>query len=353
MPFFSIIMPIYNSEKYLKGAIESVLAQTFPDFELILVDDGSTDASATMCDEYEKKDSRIKVIHQKNAGICGARNAGMKASEGEYIGFIDNDDKIDGKTLEVCHEYIIGNQLDWIKFGKKEVLENEAGEIIKTTEDCISKKIYINRDILDALLKMRADGRMTYVWDGFFKSDIIKEHNLEFDTAFVSGNEDIDLCEQYAEFAKRLLVIEKNFYEHYTRIGVSASSKYSEKKIESYLYLLGKSNERYKRYGIDYEKNVDYQYMVSKQILLNVCQKLNDAGKILTQKQKEKKLSEIRKRFEMQPYNNMDPRRLKNRSYKLYLYNFLYQKDEMWLLLKMDKYSRKIVYGLRRQMERK
>lgn len=353
MPFFSIVMPIYNSEKYLESAIESVLNQTYREFELVLVDDGSKDRSPLMCDTYAKRDRRIKVIHQKNAGICSARNAGMKIAEGVYVGFIDNDDKIEANTLEVCHEYIVSRNLDWIKFGKTEVLESENGEVIKTCDDRILKKEYSGGEILQNLLRMRAEGRMTYVWDAFFKNEIIKQHDLMFDPNFVSGNEDIDLCEEYAAYAEHLLVLDKNFYKHYTRIGLSASSKYSEKKIESYLYLLKKSNTRYEKYEIVYKNNVDYQYVVSKQVLLNLCQKLNDAGELLSSKEKKQKLLEIRDRSEMQVYNNMDFRKLRGMSYKLFLYNMLYKKGWMGLLLKMDKYSRKIVYALRRKMEGK
>ena len=90
----SVVIPIYNSEQYLHECVDSVLAQTYSDIEVILVDDGSTDASGTICDEYAAKDSRVKVIHQKNAKIAAARNAGIEASTGEYLTFIDSDDYI-------------------------------------------------------------------------------------------------------------------------------------------------------------------------------------------------------------------------------------------------------------------
>ena len=91
----SIIIPVYNVELYLPQAVESVLAQSFRDFELILVDDGATDGSGEICDRYAGEDSRVKVIHQKNAGVSAARNAGVAAAQGEYIGFTDSDDIIE------------------------------------------------------------------------------------------------------------------------------------------------------------------------------------------------------------------------------------------------------------------
>ncbi len=86
-PEISIIVPVYNSEKYLEECIKSILNQTFADFELILIDDGSDDSSGLICDKYAEKDKRIIVVHQENKGICGARNAGLDIARGKYIGF--------------------------------------------------------------------------------------------------------------------------------------------------------------------------------------------------------------------------------------------------------------------------
>lgn len=97
----SIIIPIYNVEKYLVETLETVLAQTFKDFELILVDDGSTDGSGRICDEFAKKDSRIRVIHKENAGVSEARNTGVQSAKGEYIGFVDSDDIIEPCMYEL------------------------------------------------------------------------------------------------------------------------------------------------------------------------------------------------------------------------------------------------------------
>ncbi len=88
----SIIVPVYNVEKYLKECIESILSQTYKNIEIILIDDGSTDNSGKICDEYLKKDSRVKVIHKENGGLSDARNTGIEIASGKYIGFVDSDD---------------------------------------------------------------------------------------------------------------------------------------------------------------------------------------------------------------------------------------------------------------------
>ncbi|HFU5892253.1 TPA: glycosyltransferase family 2 protein, partial [Enterococcus faecium] len=88
----SIIVPIYNVEQYLRKCVDSILAQTFTDFEVILVDDGSPDNSGAICDEYAKLDSRVRVIHKENGGLSDARNAGIEIAKGKYLGFVDSDD---------------------------------------------------------------------------------------------------------------------------------------------------------------------------------------------------------------------------------------------------------------------
>ena len=103
--YFSVIVPVYNVEKYLSECIDSILCQTFTDFELILVDDGSKDKSGEICDQYAQKDSRIKVIHKENGGLSDARNFGTAASNGKYIVYLDSDDYIsDDNFLSLIYE---------------------------------------------------------------------------------------------------------------------------------------------------------------------------------------------------------------------------------------------------------
>ena len=110
MPEISIIVPVYNAENYLDNCIKSILNQTFEDFELILVNDGSTDKSSHICNYYKKIDSRIKLINKKNGGVSSARNKGLEVAIGKYIGFVDSDDYIHPKMYETLYNYIIAMQ---------------------------------------------------------------------------------------------------------------------------------------------------------------------------------------------------------------------------------------------------
>ncbi len=111
-PKISIVVPVYNVEKYLDTCVTSVLEQTFQDFEIILVDDGSPDCSGEMCDDWAKKDARIRVIHKENGGLSDARNAGINAAQGEYIGLVDSDDYIAPDMYEMLYNNITKEQAD-------------------------------------------------------------------------------------------------------------------------------------------------------------------------------------------------------------------------------------------------
>ncbi len=113
----SVIVPVYNVEAYLDRCVESIVKQTYRDLEIILVDDGSKDHSPQMCDEWGKKDIRIKVIHKKNGGLSDARNTGLANAKGEYVGFIDSDDLIHPQMYELLYQEIISHQADVVECG--------------------------------------------------------------------------------------------------------------------------------------------------------------------------------------------------------------------------------------------
>lgn len=126
---FSIIVPVYNTERYLKKCIDSILIQKFSDFELILVDDGSEDGCGDMCDQYAEYDSRVRVIHKKNMGVSAARNDGLDKASGDYILFVDSDDWIENNCLEVLNDVITEN-IDVVVFGLKKIFKNKIDIIL-------------------------------------------------------------------------------------------------------------------------------------------------------------------------------------------------------------------------------
>lgn len=151
-PLISIIVPVYNTAQYLSDTVKLLTEQTYKNIEIVLVDDGSTDNSPELCDSLAKTDSRIKVIHQKNSGVCAARNAGIEASSGEYIGFCDSDDMPHNDLYETLYNLIEENNADLsmvtsaIYFTNGKIIDNSDGKtkIFKDKEE-ILKIFLLNR----------------------------------------------------------------------------------------------------------------------------------------------------------------------------------------------------------------
>ena len=132
----SVIVPVYNVEAYIRQCIDSLISQTFRDLEILLVDDGSTDGCGGICDKYAADDSRVRVIHKLNGGISSARNAGLDAATGEYIGFVDSDDWIEPRMFEVLHDNIVSAAADisvcafWHEYTSKTMPDCGIGESV-------------------------------------------------------------------------------------------------------------------------------------------------------------------------------------------------------------------------------
>ena len=141
-PAISIIIPVYNAENYLRRCIDSVLSQSFTDFELILVDDGSKDKSPQICDEYASQDTRVRVIHKANGGVSAARNDGLDIAKGEYITFIDSDDWVERDYLSTLSNY---RDYDIVFFSHRLIYEDGYPECVEFND--ISKWAYV-KDLL-------------------------------------------------------------------------------------------------------------------------------------------------------------------------------------------------------------
>lgn len=173
-PFFSIITPVYNAEEYIQKCIESIQDQKFSDFELLLVNDGSSDNSGGLCDYYAAKDQRIQVFHKKNGGVSSARNFGLDKATGKYIIFLDSDDYFTPDTLVVCKDIIAENSLDILQFSLQGILSNGAPSnnttIRHDTTETLSPDDYLKK----GQLQVCAGGTC-------IKRSIIEDYNIRFD----------------------------------------------------------------------------------------------------------------------------------------------------------------------------
>ncbi|MFA7615942.1 MAG: glycosyltransferase family 2 protein [Weeksellaceae bacterium] len=197
----SVIIPVYNSEKYLDKCIDSVLSQSFIDFELLLINDGSTDNSGNICDEYAQKDKRVKVFHQQNKGVSTARNIGIEKSNGEWLTFIDSDDWIEENYFEILNQNntsdCIWLNIKHLKHGEEKLLTNYKEEKHLALGD-IFRKYSLNPDFSSSCAKL-------------FKSLIIKEKRIYFDVNINYG-EDALFCLNYFSYCNSISVTVQSNY---------------------------------------------------------------------------------------------------------------------------------------------
>ena len=176
----SIIIPVYNTEKYLSLCIESILSQSFGDFELLLVDDGSIDNSGKICDEYAEKDSRIRVFHKENGGVSSARNLGLDNAKGEWVYFVDSDDELLPGGLQILANGI-NSDCDIVLGGYNKY--NDAGELVNTFHEG-ERLIFSKEKSLSTIYQFHSDNYpyLGYMWLRLFRRDIIQEKSIRFDS---------------------------------------------------------------------------------------------------------------------------------------------------------------------------
>lgn len=169
MPLISIIVPVYNVEKYLTRCLESIINQTYKTLQIILVDDGSTDRSGLLCDQYAQRDNRIEVIHKKNGGLSDARNAGLDCARGEFIGFVDSDDYIIVDMYEALYDAMQRYDADVACCGRIDIFE--AGEARYTKRFLLSKEQYFGQK--EAIRELCTAKTMDFAsWDKLYRAKL-------------------------------------------------------------------------------------------------------------------------------------------------------------------------------------
>lgn len=263
-------MPVYNAGIYMKKAVESILSQSLKEIELILVDDGSTDGSSEKCDEYAKNDNRVVVIHQKNGGICNARNAALKIAKGEYIAFSDHDDEYLPGLLENSYKKAIKTNADVVKFCKK-VYVTLDGVLVKERSNKLPDVIWGREEIRDKYFQLFDDYKIDCVWDSLFKRDLFFKNNIFFDEFYKCGGEDYDLTARYLPVIDKLVMMSDIFYIHYVREGISTSSKFNEFKFKHTIYLNKRVFQGASELGINLNEIKDYCNFFLTEFYLNVA----------------------------------------------------------------------------------
>lgn len=257
----SVIMPVYNTGKYLCGTIDSVLRQTYANFELILVDDGSTDGSGKICDEYAAKDSRMVVYHKKNGGICDARNYGMVKARGKYLAFCDHDDlflpDLLAKTVAVAEEY----GCEVVKFSRR--IMSGAKKYDKQTFTTIRN--YKGKDVTGHLLEMINNDAFGPIWNGLYLLDFLKKNDFFFNVEQIHGGEDVDFNLCICKELQNIVVLPDVLYIHFIRDTSTSSKFYNDVLLHFYKesILINELVER-RRIDIQMQKNSYVEFYITR-----------------------------------------------------------------------------------------
>lgn len=284
----SVIVPIYKVEKYLKRCVDSIINQTYKNLEILLVDDGSPDNSGKICDEYEKIDKRIKVIHKANGGLSDARNSALKIAKGDYIGFVDSDDYIKEDMFETLYKLSEENNADISIVSYYEMIEDRIISVRKSKEIQVMDKI-------EAIKELLLDTKIqSYAWNKLFKKELFQ--GTEFPTG--KNFEDIATTLILFEKCNKVVLLEEPKYYYIRRndsiVGIrnyKTYLDYLEVIWDKYIYLKDKypEIEEYNAYNfminmiwvytiiVSYEiDGLDSKYDELYQKLLEIIEKYGD-----------------------------------------------------------------------------
>ncbi|SDM17528.1 Glycosyltransferase involved in cell wall bisynthesis [Kandleria vitulina] len=243
----SVIIPVYNSEKYVRTAVESILKDSLDDFEIMLIDDGSTDSSGSICDDLQNEYSKIVAYHKPNGGMCSARNFALQHARGEYVTFMDNDD--------LCHEGFVGENYeiakkynaDIVRFGREYLVLDHGKTIHRDVYHPKKEVAYYDDDIYNHYEEIRESNG---VWTGMYRKSFLDEHNIRFDETLRHGHEDTLFNLSAYENAKTIAMNPKSYYVWMRRYEHSSSAKFNQNRLDGIYKALKVENELMTEKGV-------------------------------------------------------------------------------------------------------
>ena len=269
-PRISIVVPVYNVEEYLEECIESIINQSYPNIQIILVDDGSTDSSGTICDKFAQNDSRIEVIHQKNAGLVGARKAGLKRASGEYVGFVDGDDYIHENMYERLLGFILQENADivhtgyWYNAGNQQKAKiNFDSQVLCSENDRIK--------LVESILNMETNIEPS-IWSKLFKRELVIDSYKNVKSSCSYGEDMVCFIASIIN-SEKIYLVNKAYY-HYRIRNTSLSHGMGIGGIDKEVILRDNVKEVLMNNNLyeSYKDNLDYYFgkNIVKQ-MKNIC----------------------------------------------------------------------------------
>lgn len=243
LPKVSVIVPIYNVEKYLERCMDTLVNQTLKDIEIIMVDDGSPDNCPKLCDEWAKKDSRIKVVHKKNGGLGDARNAGLDVATGKYVAFVDSDDFVSKEMYENLYNEAVNTGADTVfcgnyQYSKNKAIEGKRNLKGRNTFEGSSLKDFC-LDFIASPIEVKTDWKYEMsVWHGIYSNKLIQKNHIRFRSEREILSEDIYFNQLYLVHTKKIVYVPEPYYFYCDNNGSSLTrAKYDSSRYTRMLKL--------------------------------------------------------------------------------------------------------------------
>jgi glycosyltransferase involved in cell wall biosynthesis len=259
----SVIVPVYNVEKYLRHCVDSILAQTYGDFELLLIDDGSPDGCPKICDEYAAQDPRVKVIHKPNGGLISARNEGIRAAKGDYVCILDGDDWADENMLKFIHDTVerSAEPLDMVLFAAYNVYEDHLEETLNNVPEGFYNRERLEKAVFPYLLTDTRRGLQVgviqaHTWDKAFKRELIQEHYTREERIRVFT--DVPMTYECLLHSRNVYICNEHLYMYNKTNEGSIRAKSKENLLtKSFMYLVSYMREHMKGLGEDIDRQLN------------------------------------------------------------------------------------------------
>lgn len=312
----SVIIPIYNVEKYLKKCLDSIINQTYRNLEIILVDDGSPDNCGKICDIYAERDKRIKVIHKQNAGVAAARNSGIDIATGKWVAFIDSDDWLDENMFQIAYKEAELYKADIVFFDGIQEFSDKIKHWNHFEEDFFSEDINVIRHLSKAMLYFPMSPYNTKVplaapWDKLYNLEFLRKNSIRY-TENLKTLDDMVFNMQAFFYARRVRYIRKALY-HYRIISTSITNSYKPNRVELDKITFKRIEEIIKQTGFDEAIQAYYARIIKS---FSICCRLSFFNK-QNQKRHKEKLAYVKEVLGEEPYNkafrNIDMKHLEGR----------------------------------------
>lgn len=271
MSQISMIVPVYNAEKHLARCMDSILKQTFTDFELILINDGSTDQSAGIMDKYARKDPRVVAIHQKNSGVSAARNAGIRAAKGKYIGFADADDTVEPTMYQRLYEAMEHECADIAMVGWSKIVPGQK-ELVPVFRESDGYHVLGKEEALEKIFVENEKAMLSTVWNKLIKADLVKQ--ILFDAEIAYG-EDTWYSYQLIMRSKKIVCINEALYNYYIYPGSASNGGVTGEKRSTHVTIYQKMSEDLRKKGYISLADQTYAYFID--FLLRELNEMQDS----------------------------------------------------------------------------